>query len=287
LRPSTWLNSTRSTGSCSETRPSRLELKFSPTSGSEDCDLDQKIRIEDLPPDARAYLGAAYVRISNAMKDAISAHGLRPGLSRSMARARIALMDGEMSPIFTAMANTATPVACARGCGSCCTLTVEVSADELFALVSYLDETLDEASLAALKARARDNDAIGHGLEPLARHRKRLVCPVQDPTTKACLGHAARPNPCQGYVSVSLADCEADRANPPQRVERPAMSGILTDLVGGCRDQALAAAGMPKTRFELTAGLIAAWAEPGAEARWLAGEDVFPDARAYVAPGDT
>ncbi len=61
------------------------------------------------------------------------------------------------------------------------------------------------------------------------------------------------------------------------------MSGILTDLVGGCRDQALASAGMPKTRFELTAGLLAAWREPDAEGRWLAGEDIFPDAKAYVA----
>ena len=192
-----------------------------------------------------------------------------------------------MAPVFAAMANTATPVACAKGCGSCCTLTVEVSADEVFALVDYLEQSLDAAALAALKTRAEANDAVGHGLEPLARHRKRLVCPVQDPTTKACLGHAARPNPCQGYVSVSLADCEADHADPPQRVERPTMSGILTDLVGGTRDQVLAAAGMAKTRFELTAALIAAWQDPGAETRWLAGEDIFPDARSYEAGAAT
>ena len=249
--------------------------------------MDQKIRIEDLPPDARAYLGAAYARISHNLQDAIDAHGRKPGLSLSLAQARIALMDAEMSPVFAGMANTATPIACAKGCGSCCTLTVEVSADEVFALVTYLERTLDDEALAALKTRARENDAIGHGLEPLARHRKRLVCPVQDPATKACLGHAARPNPCQGYVSVSLPDCEADHANPPQRVERPAMSGILTDLVGGCRDQALAAAGMPKTRFELTAALLAAWREPEAEAHWLAGQEIFADAKAYVATHDS
>ena len=211
----------------------------------------------------------------------MTAHGARPGLSHALARERIALMDAEMAPVFAAMANTATPVACAKGCGSCCTLTVEVSADELFALVDYLEQSLDPDALAALKARARANDAIGHGMEPLARHRKRLVCPVQDPATKACLGHAARPNPCQGYVSVSLPDCEADHIDPPRRVERPTMSGILTDLMGGSRDQVLASAGIAKTRFELTAGLLAAWREPGAEARWLAGEDIFPDARSY------
>lgn len=202
-------------------------------------------------------------------------------MSGALAARRIALMDAEMAPVFSAMAGSATPVACAKGCGSCCTLTVEVSADELFALVDYLDQSLDAAALEALKARAAANDAVGHGLEPLARHRKRLVCPVQDPETKACLGHAARPNPCQGYISVSLPDCEADHIDPPRRVERPTMSGILTDLMGGSRDQVLSAAGMPTSRFELTAGLVAAWREPEAESRWLSGQDVFPEAKSY------
>lgn len=243
--------------------------------------MDQKIRIADLPADARAYLEAAYHRVKAGLQQVIDEHGARPGLSLALARRRIALMDAEMAPVFAAMAESPTPIACAKGCGSCCTLTVEVSADELFALIDHLQRTLDPPALEALKARALANDAVGHGLEPLQRHRKRLLCPVQDPITRACLGHAARPNPCQGYVSVSLPDCEVDHLDPPRRVERPTMSGILTDLMGGSRDEVLAAAGMAKTRFELTAGLVAAWREPDGEARWLAGEAMFAEARSY------
>jgi Fe-S-cluster containining protein len=224
----------------------------------------------------------AHERIGAALRAVVARHGAKPGLSREIAAARIALMEAEMAPLYSAMETAGTPVACARGCGCCCTLTVDVSPDEVFALIDYLERTLDPEALADLKARARERDAAGHGLEPLTRHRKRLVCPVQDPETKACLGHPARPNPCQGYVSLALASCEADHANPPQRVLRPIMSGILTDLMTGTRNMVLAEAGAPIQSLELTAALVAAWASPDAEARWLAGENVLPEAKSYA-----
>ena len=248
--------------------------------------MTEKLRIADLPEDARAYLRQAYDRLREKLTGTVTTHGLTKGLSTAVARERIALMTQEMAPIYTAMDAAQTPVACARGCGCCCSLTVDVSPDEVFALVAYLDETLSDEDLAALKARAADADAQGHGLEPLVRHRKRIMCPVQDPVTKACLGHPARPTPCQGYVSIDLASCEADHAAPPQRVHRPIASGILTDLVSGTRNEVLAAFGAPAQSLELTAALVSAWKDPGAESRWLAGERVLVDATSYAPPDE-
>lgn len=248
--------------------------------------MTEKLRIADLPEAARTYLRQAYDRLRERLTGTIATHGRTEGLSSAVARERIAVMTQEMAPIYTAMEAAQTPVACARGCGCCCSLTVDVSPDEVFALIAYLDENLSEEDLTALKARAAAADAQGHGLEPLARHRKRIMCPVQDPATKACLGHPARPTPCQGYVSIDLASCEADHADPPQRVHRPIASGILTDLVSGTRNEVLAAFGAPAQSVELTAALVAAWKDPGAESRWLAGERVLLDAISYAPPAE-
>jgi hypothetical protein len=180
-----------------------------------------------------------------------------------------------MTPVFEAMARAATPVACARGCGSCCTLTISVTPDEVLALIQELKVVLAPPALAALAGRVAANDLLGHGLAPLVRHRLRLFCPVLDPGSQSCLGHAARPNGCQGYLSLNLAQCRADHLDPPQRVTQPVAAGLLRDTVAAARDAALMAAALSAAPLELTAALAAALADDGAEARWLAGGIIF------------
>jgi len=138
--------------------------------------------------------------------------------------------------------------------------------------------------VAAIKARALAADARGHGMEPLARHREKIACPVQDSATMECLGHAARPTPCQGYLSLDLKRCEAVHDGTGQDVPQPTAANMLANVVSHTRSYALEDAGAPRQSLELTAALVAAWADPDAERRWLAGETVLPGAASYRPP---
>ncbi len=243
--------------------------------------MSGEIRIADLSEAERAWLQEFYEHSRAALEQVIRGHGLRAGLSAALARERIAILDRQLDALGTAMVRAGTPVACAKGCAFCCTLTIDVSPDEVFAIAAYLEAQLAPDSLAALKERAVAADARGHGLAPLDRHRLRLFCPVMDPATRACLAHAVRPNPCQGYLSLDVAACEADHRAPPGRVRKPALAALLAKLVGDLRSFLLSEAGAPDQRVELTAALVAHWRDGERESDWLAGRTVFPDATTY------
>jgi hypothetical protein len=67
-------------------------------------------------------------------------------------------------------------------------------------------------------------------------------------------------------------------------VPQPTAANMVTNVVSHTRSYALEDAGAPRQSFELTAALVAAWADPDAERRWLAGEIVLKDAASYQAP---
>jgi hypothetical protein len=247
--------------------------------------LDLPRRIEDYPEQVQLFLTDLYQRASARFAAVVAHYGRRPGLSLEIAAERIAILDQEMQPVVAAMTKAATPVACARGCGCCCTLTIQASQDEVFAVQQYLERHLAPADLAALKARVLAADARGHGLPPVVRHGLRIFCPVLDPATQECLGHAARPSGCQAYLSLNLAQCQADHENPPHAIEQPVAAALLRDIVAAAHDTVLNEVAAPQRSLELTAGLAAAWAQPDAEARWLAGETVLETAMSVDNPG--
>jgi Fe-S-cluster containining protein len=233
-----------------------------------------------LPEEQQAYLNDAHFRAREAIAAALAAHGRAPGLALAVARARLAFLGAELEPVEAAMAKAGTPVDCRAGCFSCCTLMVEPTPDEIFALAAHLEATLDPAALAVLEARAAENTRRGAGLPAEERHRLRLFCPVLDPASGACRGHPVRPTACQGYLSLDRRRCEADSAGTPTPIRQPAAAGLLRDAVLAARTIELEDAGLDQTRIELSAGLVAAWEDSDAERRWLAGGPAFPPVRA-------
>jgi hypothetical protein len=246
--------------------------------------MDLPRRLEDYPEAVQLLLIDLYQRAVSRLTEVVERHGLNPGLCLALARERIALLAEATEPVVTAMAAAATPVACARGCGWCCTLTIQASPDEVFALISHLAESLAPEDLAALQARALAADARGHGHAPSARHSLRIFCPVLDPASHDCLGHVARPGGCQGYLSLDLAQCRADHALPSQPIAQPAAAALLRDTVAAARDTVLERAGARLQSLELTAALVAAWADPDAETRWLGGSPVLETATSIDNP---
>jgi Fe-S-cluster containining protein len=238
--------------------------------------------ITDLPLPFQEYLNGVYERARVPLEGVIARHGMAPGLSAALATERVAILDAELAPVGELVANGGATIACRKGCAFCCTHTVDVTPDEAFAIADHLAATLDDGALAGVKARAAAADAVLHGLPPIERHSKRIFCPVLDPETVSCLAHPVRPNACQAYLSVDLAKCEADYREPPQPVEQPTVAPMIASVVDRTRSFALEDAGAPALSLELIAALIAAWREPDAEARWLAGEAIFEDARSIT-----
>jgi Fe-S-cluster containining protein len=246
--------------------------------------MAKPVSIVDLPPALQDYLKGVYGRANAVIGVAIARHGMVPGLSEVLAVERVSALAAELAPVVEQVASGGVQIACRKGCAFCCSHTVDVTPDEAFAIADYLASHLDAADLAAVTARAAAADAALHGLPPVARHAKRIFCPVLDPATASCLAYPVRPNACQAYLSVDLARCEADHLDPPQPVEQPTIAPLVASVIDRTRSFALADAGAPTLSFELIAALLAIWAEPDAkaEARWLAGAEIFPGARSFT-----
>lgn len=233
----------------------------------------------DLPPEIQAFFAALYQRALTRFARVLAESMATPDLCEALARERVGILDDELAPVFPAMAAAGTPVACAKGCGACCTTTVEVTPEELFAVYAYLKRTLPDDEWTAFMDRAIANDREGHGLDPVARHRLRLFCPVLDPKSMACLAHPVRPAPCQGYLSVNLNQCLANHQSPPHPVAQPEIASMITSVVNGTRVAVLGDLGLDMTGLELTAGLVALHADPDAAQRWRSGAHVLTEAR--------
>src|ERR1700735_4181325 len=111
-------------------------------------------RLEDYSPEIQLLLTDLYRRTTARLTAVVERHGRGPGLSLGIAEERIAILAAEMQPVIDAMTTAGTPVAFARGCGSCCTLTIQVSPVEVFALRTYLERNLSPEDLAGLMTRA-------------------------------------------------------------------------------------------------------------------------------------
>lgn len=229
-----------------------------------------------LPEATQRWLIEVHSRARTVIKDVLERHGRAPGLGSAIARARVAFLDSELRPVIAAVAAAGTPVDCRRGCTSCCTLKVEITPDEVFALVGQVEATLDAASLAEAKSRAVAVDQRGRDLPPGERYLLRMFCPVLDLASGACRGHAVRPAACQGYLSLDHRRCTASSLGEPATIPSPVASGLIRDAVMSAQIIVLQEAGYDQARIELCAGLAAAWADPTAERRWLAGGQAFP-----------
>lgn len=231
-----------------------------------------------LPEETQRWLIEVHGRARGVFETALDLHGRTPGLGSAIARTRIAFLDRELAPVIDAVAQAGTPVDCGRGCASCCTLKVEVTPDEVFAVAAELESTLDAKAMTSLKSRAAEVDRKGRDLPPGERYLLHLYCPVLEPDSLACLAHAVRPAACQGYLSLDRRRCDASAAGEKIEIPSPVASGLIRDAVMSAQIIVLREKGLDQTRGELSAGLLAAWADPEAELRWLSGESAFPAA---------
>ena len=190
--------------------------------------------------------------------------------ARASAAARSALAMQEASQRKTP--GTA-KLACTKGCGWCCHSFVGALAPEIFLIASSI--TADAARRPAEMPRLKKAAAAIAGRTPAERFGAKLPCPLL--VDNVCSRYRERPAVCRQTTSLDLAACieEFDGkgfgdAIPVSTVYIAHSRNARVPLMA-----ALQAAGLRRSGYELSTALVRAIEMPDAEARWLAGEDVF------------
>jgi Fe-S-cluster containining protein len=196
-------------------------------------------------------------------------------LTDAAERAHAALDDAGQRVI----ARDALTIACAAGCSYCCHVHADVTVPELLAITRHLDRTWSAARRSALRERiALQNERVAP-LSDDARWAAKIPCALLDDAGR-CSIHAARPLRCRAFHASSVEPCreayEGDLDATPAQMPR---LDRAHDAAEAGYDAALTEAGVSAAAYRLEGGLLIALDDPGAGARWLAGEDAFARAR--------
>lgn len=170
-------------------------------------------------------------------------------------------------------------IACAKGCSYCCHTFVGATPPEIFRLAHAVRGGL-AAGMTVETIRDRAKPLIG--IAPADRLGRKLPCPLL--VDNACSIYRHRPMACRQATSLDLAAC-IDEFEGRDLEARVPISGAYLQHSSNAHITllgALRAARLPTDALELAAALDVALAEPEAEARWLAGDDVFRDVARHV-----
>ncbi len=163
------------------------------------------------------------------------------------------------------------PVHCKKGCGYCCHTRVTATAIELFMLARGIRERWNDAA-DPLKARFRAVEVQTRTMP------KEQWVPIRIPCAflaeGSCSVYESRPLTCRTYASTSLPACIDWFNGVPVEVPHPDRNQLLRVFILAAMKAAMAVTGLEIVGFEMAHGLEVAMA-PDAEARWLAGENVF------------
>lgn len=178
------------------------------------------------------------------------------------------------------------PLACGRGCATCCTLRVSATAPEVWLVSRFLKAVAPKLLERGIDlwGQVREADAQTRGLDEAGRVGLRQRCPFI--ARGVCVIYSVRPLACRGHASHDVRAC-ADAA-AGRRAEVPYSVGhlMVRGLVQNAMQSALRDAGLAWRCYELNHALMIAAANPQAEAEWLAGADVLAEAAVGEVPAD-
>jgi hypothetical protein len=159
-------------------------------------------------------------------------------------------------------------LACRKGCSHCCSQMVVVTAPEAFYVAAQLRNRPDTAAAVAEVARETGTLTLEQRLG------KNIFCPLL--TETICSIYAGRPLGCRGFVSTNLEACIAAFV----RGETPdiSMPNDSISVLYACRMLLIATlrlAGLKDGVYEMNSAVAVALSSKDAEAKWLAGADLF------------
>jgi len=169
-------------------------------------------------------------------------------------------------------------LACKEGCSYCCSVPVDVSAPEVFAIAEHLKATRSKDELDALRHRIDDYLERHAGLSHQDRRMARVVCPLLE--SNRCSIYRVRPLSCRGWNSYDVEQCKRDYEAPVKAggIEVFAPQFKAAQAVKKGVRVALEAAGLEHKKMNLVAALKIALETEDTLKRWLSGEGVFREA---------
>jgi len=178
------------------------------------------------------------------------------------------------------------PLACQRGCATCCTLRVSATAPEVWGVARFLRAVAPrlEPMGIDLMGQVRAADALTRGLDEAGRVAARQTCPFI--ARGVCVVYGVRPLACRGHASHDVKACV--EAASGRRADVPYSLGhqMVRSLVQNAMQSALRDARLAWGSYELNHALVIADDHPVAEAAWLAGGDPLQAAALHDVPAD-
>lgn len=159
------------------------------------------------------------------------------------------------------------PIACARGCGSCCHQKVSVTAIEIFAVARQLRRSKAVATHRERLAARPDRSDTRRVLDPAK--------PCAFLAGDACSIHPVRPAICRIIVSLDVRACLRRFAAGDGILPWPRSHEAIRDWLNTILWSALEASALGARTYDFEAGVAALLADPGIEARWYGSEDAL------------
>ncbi|MDF9392697.1 MULTISPECIES: YkgJ family cysteine cluster protein [Methylococcus] len=170
------------------------------------------------------------------------------------------------------------PLACHKGCATCCTLRVTATAPEVLMIGRYVrwsDGRFKSIGID-LPARIADADAKTHGLDEAQRVALRLRCPYIE--NGICLIYQVRPLACRGHASYDVHACVKAAAGRAGEIPYSGPHRVVRGLVQNAMQSSLRDAGLAFGLYELNHAVCIAIQNENCYAEWLSGADVFAPA---------
>lgn len=167
----------------------------------------------------------------------------------------------------------AIPTACGRGCSHCCySPWVDANPAEVLFAVKSMDPERRRLSMESVQTVSEQT----RGKSPDERAAIVAPCPLLE--DEACSIYAGRPVVCRSMVSEDSGLCgRSYRELTRELIPSPMVWQTLGGAYSGALECAMLHAGLSAASHEWNESLWLALGDPGAEGRWLAGEDVFRD----------
>jgi hypothetical protein len=168
-------------------------------------------------------------------------------------------------------------IACTRGCSYCCSLRVEVTPHETFALADWLKRHFAPQRLAHVIATLRANVARTRELGDEGRRATNLRCALLG-DDGACTAYEARPAQCRRFHSVDVEVCKASFANPADdSIESPNHPAVAhnASVIVTQTNAAVRALELDASATDMNFALLEALENPKAWRRWRDGKKPF------------
>jgi Fe-S-cluster containining protein len=183
-------------------------------------------------------------------------------------RASAAAAAGHWGRLYDSSIQKNFELACRQGCAHCCTQSVLVYAPEAFAIAAQVRERPEIA--AAMHGAAEKLGAAASGPDTV----RRISCPLL--LNNSCSMYDIRPLNCRAFVAMDVRECISTFVMMGKfAVRMPTPITNMRTFWHMLMMATLRLAGKNVAVYEMNAAVSRALETPDAEARWLAGDDIF------------